>query len=176
MMKSLIALSCAALMTCGLQAQISGSINRGAAKVTNTIEMGDNKLEVSYTAIRFGEGRWQKMKDNKDGYERFNKFAEGKPIGNVKTTTDLSAAGRKIPAGSYKMFFTLHEQAGWLLNLKPAEGETIRWAMHLTDTKTSTKCLKVSLEPSDKNGTCSISITFGGQNVTVPVSVAAKKK
>lgn len=176
MMKSVIALTCAALMTCGLQAQINGSINRGAAKVTNAIEMGGNKLEVSYTAIRFGEGKWKKIKENTDGHERFNKFAEGRPIGSVKTSCDLEAAGRKIPAGNYTMFFTVHESAGWLLNLKPAEGDAIRWRMALTDTKTKSNCLKVSLEPSDKNNTCSIAISFGGQMVAVPVAVAAKKK
>ena len=56
MMKSFLAIACAALMTCGLQAQISGSINRGAAKVSNSIEMGGNKLSVNYTALRFGDG------------------------------------------------------------------------------------------------------------------------
>jgi hypothetical protein len=176
MMKSVIALTCAALMTCGLQAQIGGSINRGAPKVSNTIEMGKDKLEVSYTAIRFGEGAWQKIKDNADRHERFNKFAASTPIGSVKTSCDLTAAGRKIPAGEYSMYFTVHKDAGWLLNLKPADGEPIRWRMALTDTKTKSACLKVSLEPSAKKGTCSIAITFGDKAVTVPVTIAAKKE
>ena len=51
MMKSVLAFACAALLSCGLQAQVMGSINRGAAKVTNTLEMGGNKLSVNYTAL-----------------------------------------------------------------------------------------------------------------------------
>lgn len=176
MMKTVIALTCAALMTSGLQAQISGSINRGAPKVSNAIEMGGNKLEVSYTAIRFGDGAWQKIKDAKDRHEGFNKFAPTKPIGNVKTTCDLQAAGRTVPAGEYSMFFTVHEQAGWLLNLQPAEGKAIVWRMALTETKKKSPCLKINLEPSAKKGVCSIAITFGDKAVTVPVMVAEKKK
>jgi hypothetical protein len=176
MMKSVIALTCAALMTCGLQAQINGSLNRNAAKVTNAIEMGKNKVSVSYTAIRFGDGKWQKAKDNKDGYEGFNKFAAKKPIGSVTTSCDLTAAGRTIPAGSYSMFFTLHERAGWLLNLKPAEGESIMWAMHLKDTASKSACMKISIEPSDTDDTCAIAITFGDKSVSVPVTVKAKKE
>lgn len=175
MIKSVIALTCAAMMTCGLQAQISGSINRGAPKVTNAIEMGKNKLQVSYTAIRFGEGGWKSIKDNVDSHDRFNNFAASKPIGNVTTSCDITAAGKTVPAGNYSMYFTVQER-GWILNLKPAEGEAIRWGMRLKDTPATSKCLKVSLEPSEKNGACSIGITFGEQAVTVPVSVAAKKK
>ena len=47
--------------------------------------------------------------------------------------------------------------------------------MALTETKSKSQCLKVSLEPSGKNGMCSLAITFGDKAVTVPVSVAAKK-
>ena len=176
MMKSVLALTFAALMSCGLQAQIGGSINRGAPKVTNAIEMGKNKLEVSYTAIRFGEGSSQKIKDNAEGHEGFNKMAANKPIGNVKTTCDLMAAGKAIPAGEYSMYFTVNERAGWILNLKPASGDAIMWRMHLTDTATASACLKVSLEPSEKNGVCSIAIHFGDKSVTVPVSTETKKK
>ena len=175
MMKSLITLACATLMTCGLQAQIGGSLNNGAPKVSTSMEMGGNKLSVSYTSIRFGEGSWQKIKDNADRHERFNKFAASKPIGSVKTSCDLMAAGKKIPAGDYSMFFTVHEQAGWLLNLKPAKGDAIRWRLVLSDAAKKTGCMKISLEPSAKDGMCSIAIAFGGKQVTVPVSAAPAK-
>tara|TARA_R110002072_G_scaffold302737_3_gene488256 strand:- start:10000 stop:10536 length:537 start_codon:yes stop_codon:yes gene_type:complete len=172
MMKSVIALTCAALMTCGLQAQVGGSLNRNAAKVSTSITMGKNKLAVSYTAIRFGKGDWQKAKDNKDGYERFNARAAKSPVGSVTTSCDLMAAGRTIPAGTYSMFFTLHERAGWLLNLKPAEGEGIMWGMKLTDSDKS-DCMKINLEPSAKDNTCAITIMFGDKSVSVPVTVKA---
>jgi len=175
MMKSVLAIACAALMTCGLQAQVSGSINRGAAKVSNSIEMGGNKLSVKYTALRFGEGQWQKIKDATDRHEGFNQFAEKRPIGSVETTVDLMAAGKKIPAGKYSMFFTINERAGWILNLKPEKGEAVRWRMVLTDAAKEAKCLKIGLEPSAKNGACGLHIAFGKKHITVPVTVAKKQ-
>lgn len=175
MMKSVLAFACAALMTCGLQAQVSGSINRGASKVTNSIEMGGNTLSVKYTALRFGEGQWQKIKDATDRHEGFNKFAERSPVGTVETSVDLMAAGKKVAAGKYKMFFTVSERAGWVLNLKPEEGKAVAWRMVLTDAPSEAKCLKIGLEPSAKNGMCSLHIAFGKQHVMVPVTAAKKK-
>jgi len=175
MMKSFLAIACAALMTCGLQAQISGSINRGAAKVSNSIEMGGNKLSVNYTALRFGDGMWQKIKDAADRHEGFNAFAAKRPVGSVETSIDLMTAGKKVPAGKYDMFFTVNERAGWILNLKPKEGDAIRWRMVLSDAPSEAKCLKISLDPSEKDGMCSLHIAFGKQHVMVPV-MAAKKK
>ena len=175
MMKSVLAVACAAVLTCGLQAQISGSINRGAAKVTNSIEMGGNKLSVNYTALRFGAGQWQKIKDATDRHDGFNSFAEKRPVGSVETSADLMAAGRKVPAGKYDMYFTVNERAGWMLNLKPAEGDAIRWRMVLSDAPAEAKCLKIGLNPSDENGMCSLHIAFGKQHVMVPVTVAKKK-
>lgn len=175
MMKSVLAFACAALLSCGLQAQVMGSINRGAAKVTNTLEMGGNKLSVNYTALRFGKGQWQGFKDNVDMHERFNGFAAKNPIGSVETSVDLMTAGKKVPAGKYSMFFTLSERAGWVLNLKPKEGDTVKWRMVLTDAPSESKCLKVSLNPSAEDGMCSLHIAFGKQHVMVPVTVAKKK-
>ncbi|MCK5942090.1 MAG: DUF2911 domain-containing protein [Planctomycetes bacterium] len=176
MMKSVLAIACSALLTCGLQAQISGSINRGAAKVTNSIEMGVNKLSVQYTALRFGAGEWQKIKDNEQMHERFNQMAEKRPVGTVETSVDLMAAGKRVAAGKYSMFFSVHPQAGWILNLKPESGDAVRWRMVLSDAPATAKCLKIGLEPSAKDGTCSLHIAFGDKHVNVPVTVAAAKK
>lgn len=173
MMKFVLSLACAATLSVGLQAQISGSINRGAPKITNAIEMGDNKLKLQYTSIRFGDGAWQGIKDNADRHERFNEFAAKRPIGMVETSCDLETAGKTVPAGKYKMYFTVHEQAGWILNLKPEEGEPVRWRMVMTDAPKKSKCLKMSLEPSAKDDACSLAIVFGDKQVVVPVT--AKK-
>lgn len=175
MMKSVLAFAAAALLTCGLQAQVSGSINRGAAKVTNSIEMGGNKLSVNYTALRFGQGQWQKIKDAADRHDGFNQFAEKRPVGTVETSVDLMAAGKKVAAGKYSMYFTVNENAGWILNLKPEKGDAIRWRMVLSDAPKEAKCLKIALEPSAENGMCSLHIAFGKQHVAVPVKAAKKK-
>ncbi len=46
--------------------------------------------------------------------------------------------------------------------------------MVLSEAKTKSGCLKMSLEPSTKNDACSLAIVFGDMQVTVPVTVAAK--
>ena len=55
-------------------------------------------------------------------------------------------------------------------------GLSCRWRLALSDSKKKSDCLKIRLEPSAKNDTCSLSIIFGEQQVTVPVSTAQKKK
>ena len=101
--------------------------------------------------------------------------ASERKVGTVSTTVDLMAAGKMVPAGKYSMYFTVNERSGWILNLKPSKGDAVRWRMVLTDAAKEAKCLKISLEPSAKNGMCSLHIAFGKQHVMVPV-MAAKKK
>ena len=172
-MKRFLTIACVSLFVCaGLQAQVSGSINRGAPTVTNTIAMGDHKMEVNYTAIRFGDGQWQRILENEDMHDRFNQLAERRPMGSVKTSCDVITAGKSVPAGDYKMFFTVSSQAGWILNLKPAEGDAIRWRLVLTESDKKQNCMHISLSPSAEDGTCSLSVAFGSKSVTVPVRVA----
>ncbi len=175
-MKRFVALMSVLLASTALQAQVSGSINRNAPKVSTSIAMGDHKVELSYTSIRFGEGQWQQILENEGMHERFNQGAERRPVGSVKTNCALMAAGKVIPAGDYQMFFTVHPQAGWILNLKPAEGEAIRWRMVLKATDHAHSCMRITLEPSAEDGECALTIAFGSQMVSVPVTVQDEDK
>ena len=176
-MKSILITAVAAILACAAPAQISGSLNRNAPTVAQSITMGENKLEVSYTAIRFGQGSWQKILENTEMHERFNGNAEKKPVGTIKTTVAVTAAGKEIPAGEYALFFTVHEKAGWILNLKPkAGGDAIMWRMVLQPSQTKSECMGITLEPTAQDNTCSLTIRFGEQHVTVPVTVGAAKK
>ncbi len=176
-MKSILISAVAAILACAAPAQISGSLNRNAPAVAQSITMGENKLEVNYTAIRFGQGSWQKILENASMHERFNTNAEKKPVGTIKTTVAVMAAGKEIPAGEYALFFTAHEKAGWLLNLKPkAGGETIMWRMVLQPSQTKSECMGITLEPTAQDNACSLTIRFGEQHLTVPVTVGAAKK
>ena len=172
-MKRFLILACVSALICtSLQAQVSGSINRGAPTVTNSISMGDHKMEVTYTSVRFGEGQWQRVLENEGMHERFNQLAERRPMGSVTTTCDVVTAGKSVPAGKYSMFFTVHSEAGWILNLKPEDGDAIRWRLVLQENKKNLDCMHISLSPSSDNGACSLSVAFGNKSVTVPVKVA----
>lgn len=176
-MKTLLVTSLAALLACALPAQVSGSLNRNAPTVSQSIAMGDHKIEVTYTAIRFGEGAWQKIRDNTEAHERFNANAEKTPVGTVKTNVAVNAAGKEVPAGEYALFFTVNERAGWVLNLKPkAGGDAIRWRMMLQPSSSKAECMAIAIEPTAQDGKCSLTIRFGENHVTVPVTVGAKEE
>ena len=168
------------LLAVPAQAQISGSINRDAPTVSRSIQFKDlGTLTVKYTAIHFGKGAWQGILKNTGRHEGFNKRAESRPIGSIKTTVVATASGREIPAGNYDLFFTVSEQAGFILNLKnkgDSEAKPIRWRMAMTETKTKNTRFDISLNPGAKAGTCSITIAFGQKSVTVPLKLGAKKK
>lgn len=153
--------------------QISGSINRGAPVIENSIKFANEvELEVKYTAIHFGEGKWQGMLENKDSHERFNRTAMAKPIGSVETSTTVYASGREIPEGEYDMFFSLHEKAGWLLNLKKQgddAAEPIQWRMVLSDSEENCKRIRFNLNAGDKKDEAVLTIAFGKKKVSVPV-------
>lgn len=174
-MKPFLIACCAAVLAVAAPAQISGSINRNAPTVAHSISMGANKVEISYTAIRFGQGAWQKILENTADHEKFNAMAEKKPIGTVKTSMAVMAAGKEVPAGEYSMFFSVHEQAGWILNLKPANGEPIRWRLMLQASGTNNDCMKISLDPTATDGQCLLTVAFGSESVTVPVKAAGEK-
>jgi len=158
-------------------AQISGSINRDAPSASSGVEFANkSKISVKYTAIHFGEGQWQSILKNTRRHERFNSGAVRRPLGSITTNCGVTASGKEIPAGDYKMFFTVHEGAGWVLNLKnnaDDAAEAIRWRMVMTDTKTANKRFKVAVNPGADTGTATISISFGTKSVSVPLKVAA---
>ena len=159
-----------------VQAQVSGSINRDAPRVTNTLEYPNGaKMTVAFTAIHFGEGMWMKAKDDAGARERLNSFAPRRPIGEVHTSIAVTAAGKTIPAGKYSLFFTVHESGVWILNLKDQANEdaqAIRWGLKLAETSANRKRMHIGLAPGDKSGTAAITIAFGNMSVTVPLAAA----
>jgi hypothetical protein len=161
-------------------AQVRGSINRDAPTVSRSVSFKNAaSLSVSYTAIRFGEGAWQGILKNTKGHEGFNKFAANKPIGSIKTSVTATASGREIPAGHYDLFFTVHEQAGFILNLKNKDDENakpIRWRMAMSDTDSKSDRFSINLEPGSKAGSCTIAFSFGKKSVSVPLKLGAAKK
>lgn len=159
-------------------AQVSGSINRNVPTLSQGFHINndaEDKIELTYKAIAFGEGQWQKLKDNKDMHERFNAGAERRPIGTVSSTMACKVAGKEVPAGEYKMFFTLHEQAGWILNVKNDDNH-VMWRMAMTETDHNHTRLHISLTPGESANECHMMIAFGNQMVKVPVGPAAKKE
>jgi len=170
-MKKLIPLAIAALAALPISAQVGGSVNVGAPKVMSGIQMGDAKMSVEYTAIRFADGQWQKTKDNKARYEAFNRRAEASPMGTVKTTAPMSCSGRNIAAGEYKLFFSLHDQYGWMVNLKN-EDNAYMWRLDTKETDEKRERMHIALTPGKANDMAHFTMAFGNQTMTVNVTPA----
>lgn len=164
-----------ALFAAPAAAQIQGGINRDAPVLEKSITFASKaKLELSYTAIHFGEGQWQGLLEAKDKHERFNEGAMKAPIGSVETSATVYAAGREIPAGQYSMFFSLHKDAGWLLNLKSKgddDAKPIQWRLVMSDSQEACKRMQFSLNAGDAKNQASLTIAFGKKQVKVPLSL-----
>ena len=101
-------------------AQVLGSINRGAPRVTRAVELSDGAaLRIEYTAIRFGEGRWREVEREPERQARFNEQAAARPVGVVTVNAPIVAVGNLLPPGTYDLYFTIHPDDGWELNLRP---------------------------------------------------------
>ena len=120
-----------------LAAQQMGSSNRNAPKMEQGIEFHTGaKLELSYTALYFAEGKF--MESVKD--ERFrsmvNDNAKQNPVGSVELSDEMTIGGKKIGAGTYGLHFLLSDDSQWILTLshKNDEGdvELIQWPLALT--------------------------------------------
>lgn len=165
------------LLALPLTAQVSGSIKRDAPTVENTIKFADGEsLTMSYTAIRFGEGQWMAYLERKDAYERFNQGAMARPIGSVTASCDLQVGQNAVPAGEYDMYFSLHEQAGWLLNLrkKGGEGDPILWRVVTVDSEQDCSRIRFDLTPGEAGDTAHINLMFGKMKMAKLVDVSRK--
>ncbi len=164
------------LLAFPLTAQVGGSINSNAPTVSQSIEFSDeSKLALSYTAIHFGEGQWMNATENEQLRERINGAAQRRPMGSVHTSIPLVAAGRKVPAGEYDMYFTLHERGAWLLNLKPKGddgGDPIVWRLALKETEHKHTRMHIALGAAAEANEALLTIAFGNMGVHVPLKPA----
>jgi hypothetical protein len=50
------------------------------------------------------------------------------------------------------------------------------WRMVLQPSQTKSECMGITLEPTAQDNACSLTIRFGEQHLTVPVTVGAAAK
>jgi len=173
-MKCLSVIAFALTLTLPATAQLMGAINSDAPTVTSGIEFKDGgKVSIRYTAIHFGEGAWLKQKDDANARERLNQLAPQRPLGKVDVSMDVVVAGKTVPAGSYAMFFTIHESGTWVLNLRPEgedDAELIRWGLRLKESEHKYSRLTVAIAAGDAADSASVMVAFGNERVVVPVT------
>ena len=174
-MNKFLSLALAAALCAPAFAQQSGMINQNAPTVSQTVSAGGAKIQLDYTSIAWGRGdAFNKAMDKADGADArksINELAKKKPIGTFSTNVDVMVGTLKVPAGEYKVGFTINESCEWEINFMGKE--TLTMKLPLKDNKDMQhKRLLCSLFAGDEKGAgvyiafgekvCSLSITPGG--------------
>ncbi len=152
-----------------------GSINMGAPTVNQTVTAGDAKISLNYTSMNWGKGaQMTRLMDKEKGAksrEGVNNLAKSSPMGTFNTSVALTCGDVKIPAGEYKLGFTITENLEWQMSLMGTE--TINIKLPLMDNKAQpSKRLVCSLFAGDENG-AGCYVAFGDKNCILAFSTAA---
>src|SRR5262245_39987456 len=158
-------------------AQVSGSSNRNAPKITQSIAFGNDTIEVVHTSITWGEGQWAAQLENEAtraaARARINGNAEKSPMGSLKCSVAIQIGSQKVAAGSYKLEFLLDEAFKWQLVLVGDAGNvTLPLEMKTVDEER--KRLHVGIGAGEKDFTAELAIGFGKSRCKLPVTLEKK--
>lgn len=174
-LSALIVLLVAGAFPAAARAQLTGTINAKAPRLSTRIDFAkDSMLELRYTAIAYGKGYWRLLPGRKGEHAAFNRLAAQKPIGTVATTNHVVACGNLIPPGSYDLYFTINRDQCWELNLRKQGGEgpvPINWHMHTQPTPKLQKRLLLGIEPTGQPNAALFRFAFGTQVLTIPLEL-----
>ncbi len=177
---SIVALALAVIAPT-LSAQKMGMSNNNAPTCTSAIAFGEKgSVEIKYTAITWGAGAWAKqITDPQRGErmrDRINKTAEAQPLGELKASADVTIGGKKVAAGTYKLYFTVDKDAKWTLVLAGKESK-IEWLLDLKE-GTENSRLGLALAAGKEDDTGEFTVQFGKMNCKIACSAgaAAEKK
>jgi hypothetical protein len=136
-MHKFLVLSLAVALGAPAFAQKSGSINRNAPTIAQTVTAGDAKISLNYTSIAWGMGQtFEAAMDKENGAqarEGINNAAKRTPLGDFSTNVDLKCGELNIPAGDYKVSFTINDKTEWHINFTGAQ--TLSMKLPLMDNK-----------------------------------------
>jgi hypothetical protein len=153
-MKHVLPLVLGLVMAAPAVAQKSGRANQNAPAVAQSVTMGDNKVSLNYTAIAWVRGEIVKQAMDKAGgaetRKQINDLAKSQPVGTFTTSVDLTCGDLKIPAGEYKLGFTINENCEWEINFMGKD--TLTMKLPLTDNKEKPAAMLVcSLHVADRS-------------------------
>ena len=160
------------------RAQLSGTINEGAPVVSTSVEFGNGRrVELQYTAIHYGKGRWRMLPGQESRHAEFNARAEREVIGTAVTNCHVVAGDRMIPPGRFSLYFTVTSH-GWEMHLRRRDSEElppISWHMHPSTTKSLHKRLRFALEPGGEDNSATFGFAFGQYELTIPLELRSAK-
>lgn len=144
-------------------AQKMGSTNTDAPMVKQTVETGDAKISLDYTSITWADGRTMgRIMDKEAGAgarQMVNKRASAEPLGTMKTSVDLMCGDLHLPAGDYKVFFTITDNLEWQINFMNGD-KTHTMKLQLADSEHESKRLMLCLYAGEEEG-AGVYVAFG---------------
>lgn len=142
-MKNLFSIVLVTALCAPAFAQKEGMSNRNAPEIKQTITAGNNKISLDYISITWARGeKMAALQDKANGAEarkELNASAPQKPLGSFSTSTDVTCGdpssgtpALQIPAGDYKVFFTITEDLAWQINFQ-GKDKTLTTTMSLSN-------------------------------------------
>jgi hypothetical protein len=163
MIHKFLSFALAAALCAPAFAQKMGSTNADAPSVKQSLMAGDAKVALDYTSITWAAGKTMaRIMDKENGARmraRVNESAADAPLGSMTTSVDLMCGDLHLPAGDYKLFFTITDDLAWHINFQGAE-KTHTLKLPLGDSPQESKRLKLCLYAGDDDG-AGIYVAFG---------------
>lgn len=159
-MNKLLTLALAAFLCTPAFAQKMGSRNRNAPTIKQSITVGGQTLSLDYTSIAWGNTVEMCMDKEKgaDARAMVNQNAERTPLASLTLSADCKCGELLLPAGEYKVAFTIDDDCNWSLNFMGKEKHTMKLA--LMDSGEQSKRLLLCLYAGDEEG-AGVYVSFG---------------
>lgn len=176
-MKHFLSLALAAALCAPAVAQKMGMTNSNAPTIAQSIEVGGAKMSLNYTSITWSGGKTMTAIMDKEKGERtrtrVNGQAKDAPLGTFTTSVPVTCGKLNLPAGDYKVFFTINEQLEWEINFMGKETYTMK--LELADSEHESKRLMMCLYAGEDTG-AGVYVAFGKKSGMLEIAPAADKK
>ncbi|MFO1077083.1 MAG: hypothetical protein U1E73_05075 [Planctomycetota bacterium] len=161
-MKKFLTLALIAFLCTPAFAQKMGSRNRNAPTIKQSIAVGGQTISFDYTSIAWGNTVEMVMDKDKGAEARamVNQMAERAPLATFTTSADCKCGDLALPAGEYKVSFTVSDECVWSLNFKGKDDKSLSLKLDLMDTPQESKRLLLCLYAGDDEG-AGLYVSFG---------------
>ena len=94
--------------------------------------------------------------------KRMSENAANAPLGSFTSSVDVMVGDAHLPAGDYKVFFTIDDSLAWSINFMGKDGKTHQVTLQLEDSQHESKRLMLCLY-AEENGAGAY-VAFGNKS------------
>lgn len=179
-MKHFITLLLTTALCTPVFAQKSGSSNRNAPAIEQSITIGANKMALNYTSITWAKGKTMEMAMDKangaGAREMINGNAVRAPLATFTSTVAVECGELKLDAGEYKVYFTISDDCDWNINFQGKDKDAVQtMKLPLADSPEDHARLLMCLYAADAGDGAGVYVAFGKKMGMLEFKAAAKK-